>query len=320
MKPTRLRGNKLIRNLVNQTKITMEDIVYPIFVVEGENIKREIPSLKNQYHLSLDMLDKEVEEIIAMGIQYIIVFGVPDVKDEEASYAFSDEGIVQKAVRKIKSLNKDLYIITDVCLCQYKSDGHCCKFNENGTINRIESLEILSKVALSHARAGADMVAPSDMMDGRIGNMRNLLDENGFEHIPIMSYSAKYASNFYGPFRDAAGSAPSFGDRKSYQMDYRNSREAVLEMDLDIKEGADILMVKPAMPYLDIIKMAKDTFDYPIAAYQVSGEYAMLKMAVDNGMLHEEAIIESLIAIKRAGADIIITYFAKELKELLKKY
>lgn len=320
MKPTRLRGNSLIRNLVKETNITMKDIVYPIFVVEGENIRKEISSLKDQFHLSIDMLEKEIPYLRSKGIRYLILFGLPKEKDDEARCAYDDNGIVQKAIKKIREIDPEMYLISDICLCQYKTDGHCCKFSEDGVINRHETLEILSKIALSHAKAGVNMVAPSDMMDGRIKNMRIVLDENGFEHIPIMSYSAKYSSNFYGPFRDAANSAPAFGDRRAYQMDFANSNEALREMELDIHEGADILMVKPAMPYLDIIKSGKDKFNIPMAAYQVSGEYGMLRMAVDSGILDEKAIYESLIAIKRSGADIIITYFAKEIKRMLEEY
>lgn len=320
MKPTRLRGNKLIRNLVKEVNVTMDDIVYPLFMVEGTGVRKEISSLKDQYHLSIDALDKEIPYLKEKGIKYLILFGSPEQKDPEASPAYDENGIVQQAIRKIKEMDMDMYVITDVCLCQYKSDGHCCKFHSNGTIDLEASLELLSKVALSHAQAGADMVAPSDMMDGRIGNMRETLDENGFDHVPIMSYSAKYASNFYGPFRDASNSAPAYGDRKAYQMDFSNNEEAIREMELDVMEGADILMVKPAMPYLDIIRRGKDTFSLPMAAYQVSGEYQMLRMAVDTGIVDEKAILESLIAIKRSGADIIITYFAKEIVKLLEAY
>lgn len=320
IKPTRLRGNAGIRALVKEFDITMNDIVYPIFMVEGQGVRKEISSLKDQYHLSVDALEKEIPFLQKKGIKYLILFGSPDQKDSEATTAYAENGLVQQAIRKIKEIDSEMYVITDVCLCQYKSDGHCCKFHENGTIDLPASLELLSKVALSHAKAGADMVAPSDMMDGRIGNMRRLLDEEGYDHVPIMSYSAKYASNYYGPFRDAANSAPAFGDRRAYQMDYANGEEALREMELDIQEGADILMVKPAMPYLDILRRGKDNFALPMAAYQVSGEYAMLRLAVDQGVLDEKAILESLIAIKRSGADIIITYFAKEVIRLLEAY
>lgn len=298
----------------------MNDVVYPLFVVEGEGIKREIPSMKGQYHFSLDMLEDEIHELKDLGVRYVILFGVPDEKDAEASPAFVDNGIIQRAVRKIKSIDPEMYVICDVCLCEYKSDGHCCFFEENGDIDRKKTLDTLCKVTVSQARAGADMVAPSDMMDGHIAAMRDALDEAGFESIPIMGYSAKFASTFYGPFRDAANSAPAFGDRRAYQMDPANGVEALKEVELDVEEGADIVMVKPAMPYLDVISQAKELSFLPMAAYQVSGEYAMIRTAVDQGLLDERAIYESLLCIKRAGAKIIITYFAKDLKELIEKY
>lgn len=320
MLPTRLRKNKEIRNLIRETQISMNDIVYPLFIVDGQDIRREISSMKDQFHLSLDRLLAEILELKKLGIRYIILFGVPDEKDEVATPAFIETGLVQEAIRMIKKTDPGMYVITDVCLCEYKSDGHCCFFDENGEINRQKTLESLSKTALSHAQAGADMVAPSDMMDGRIDHMRETLDLGGYESIPIMAYSAKFASSFYGPFRDAANSAPSFGDRRAYQMDSGNSREALKEIMLDIDEGADIVMVKPAMPYLDIIAQGKELSYLPMAAYQVSGEYAMIRNAVDAGLLDERAIFESILSIKRAGADIIITYFAKELKAMLEKY
>jgi len=320
MLPTRLRKNMAVRNLVRETQLSMNDVVYPLFIVDGLNIRREISSMKDQYHLSLDMLGAETLAMKALGIRYVIIFGVPDVKDCDATPAFVEYGLVQEAVRVIKKTDPDMYVITDVCLCEFKSDGHCCFFEDNGDINREETLKTLSKIALSHARAGADMVAPSDMMDGRIGHMRETLDDEGYESIPIMAYSAKFASGFYGPFRDAANSAPSFGDRRSYQMDPANSREALKEMEIDIEEGADIVMVKPAMPYLDIIVKGKELSYLPMAAYQVSGEYAMIKNAVDAKLMDRRVIFESLICIKRAGADIIITYFAKELQSMLKDY
>ena len=320
MLPTRLRKNQAVRSLIRETELSMNDVVYPLFVVDGENIKREIGSMKGQYHLSLDRLPEEIDALKALGIRYIILFGVPDEKDAEATPAFIDDGIIQKAIRLIKKHDPEMYIITDVCLCEYKSDGHCCFFHGNGEIDRAKSLDTLCKVTVSYARAGADMVAPSDMMDGHIAAMRAALDEAGYESTPIMGYSAKYASTFYGPFRDAANSAPSFGDRRSYQMDPANSDEAMKEVMLDIEEGADIVMVKPAMPYLDIIAKAKELSYLPMAAYQVSGEYAMIRNAVDNGLLDEKAIYESLLSIKRAGAGIIITYFAKDLKDLIEKY
>ncbi|WP_303869427.1 porphobilinogen synthase [Acetobacterium wieringae] len=320
MLPTRLRKNTAVRNLIRETQLSMNDVVYPLFIVDGQGVRKEIGSMKDQYHLSLDMLGAETLALKELGIRYVILFGVPDEKDGEATPAFVEDGLVQEAVRVIKKVDPEMYVITDVCLCEYKSDGHCCFFEENGEIRRAQTLETLSKTALSHAEAGADMVAPSDMMDGRIDHMRETLDRAGYESIPIMAYSAKFASSFYGPFRDAANSAPAFGDRRSYQMDPANSREALKEMVLDIDEGADIVMVKPAMPYLDIIAQGKELSYLPMAAYQVSGEYAMIKNAVDANLMDRRAIFESLISIKRAGADIIITYFAKELQAMLKDY
>jgi porphobilinogen synthase len=320
MLPTRLRKNTAVRNLIRETQLSMNDVVYPLFIVDGQGVRKEIGSMKDQYHLSLDMLGAETLALKELGIRYVILFGVPDEKDGEATPAFVADGLVQEAIRVIKKTDPEMYVITDVCLCEYKSDGHCCFFEENGEIRRAQTLETLSRTALSHAEAGADMVAPSDMMDGRIDHMRETLDRAGYESIPIMAYSAKFASSFYGPFRDAANSAPSFGDRRSYQMDPANSREALKEMVLDIDEGADIVMVKPAMPYLDIIAKGKELSYLPMAAYQVSGEYAMIKNAVDADLMDRRAIFESLISIKRAGADIIITYFAKELQAMLKDY
>lgn len=320
MLPTRLRKNTAVRNLIRETHLSMNDVVYPLFIVDGQGVRKEIGSMKDQYHLSLDMLGAETLALKELGIRYVILFGVPDEKDSEATPAFVADGLIQEAIRVIKKVDPQMYVITDVCLCEYKSDGHCCFFEENGEIRRVQTLATLSRTALSHAEAGADMVAPSDMMDGRIDHMRETLDLAGYESIPIMAYSAKFASSFYGPFRDAANSAPSFGDRRSYQMDSANSREALKEMVLDIDEGADIVMVKPAMPYLDIIAKGKELSYLPMAAYQVSGEYAMIKNAVDADLMDRRAIFESLISIKRAGADIIITYFAKELQAMLKDY
>ena len=319
MLPTRLRKNTAIRNLIRETYLSMNDVVYPLFIVDGQGVRKEIGSMKDQYHLSLDMLGAETLALKELGIRYVILFGVPDEKDSEATPAFVADGLIQEGIRVIKKVDPEMYVITDVCLCEYKSDGHCCFFEENGEIRRAQTLETLSRTALSHAEAGADMVAPSDMMDGRIDHMRETLDRAGYESIPIMAYSAKFASSFYGPFRDAANSAPSFGDRRSYQMDPANSREALKEMVLDIDEGADIVMVKPAMPYLDIIAKGKELSYLPMAAYQVSGEYAMIKNAVDADLMDRRAIFESLISIKRAGADIIITYFAKDIAGWLKE-
>ncbi|WP_296559202.1 porphobilinogen synthase [uncultured Acetobacterium sp.] len=320
MLPTRLRKNTAVRNLIRETQLSMNDIVYPLFIVDGQGVRKEIGSMKDQYHLSLDMLGAETLVLKKLGIRYVILFGVPDQKDGQATPAFVADGLVQEAIRIIKRVDPQMYVITDVCLCEYKSDGHCCFFEENGEIRRDQTLKTLSRTALSHAEAGADMVAPSDMMDGRIDHIRETLDQAGYESIPIMAYSAKFASSFYGPFRDAANSAPAFGDRRSYQMDPANSREALKEMVLDIDEGADIVMVKPAMPYLDIIAKGKELSYLPMAAYQVSGEYAMIRNAVDADLMDRRAIFESLISIKRAGADIIITYFAKELQAMLKEY
>lgn len=317
-RPRRLRISKAMRNLVRETKIDVDDLIYPLFVVEGENIKEEIPSLPDVYHFSVDMLEAEIKEIVELGIEHVIMFGIPTEKDACGSEAFADNGIVQRAVRKIKDVAPEMNVITDVCMCQYTSHGHCGILTEKGYVDNDQTLEYLAKIAVSHAKAGADMVAPSDMMDGRIGALRNALDENGFETVGIMAYSAKYASSFYGPFRDAANSAPSFGDRKTYQMDPANSTEALRECALDIEEGADIIMVKPALSYLDVIRRVKDNFDMPLCAYNVSGEYSMLKLAVKEGLLNEDAIMEAVTSIKRAGADMIITYFAKDIAKKIK--
>jgi porphobilinogen synthase len=317
MRMRRLRENALTRNLIRETHLSKDDLIYPIFAVEGTNIKREIPSMFDCYHYSVDRINEEIKELVSLGINYVLLFGVPDVKDELGSSAYDENGIVQKAIREIKRVNPNMYVITDVCMCQYTSHGHCGILDENGHVLNDVTLEYLSKIALSHVLAGADMVAPSDMMDFRISHMRRTLDENGFSNVPIMAYSAKYASAFYGPFRSAAGSAPQFGDRKSYQMDIANTDEAMREIELDIEEGADIIMVKPALTYLDVIRRARDNFNMPLAAYNVSGEYSMIKSAVINGLLEEKAIYEAVLAIKRAGADIIITYFAKDIAKIL---
>jgi porphobilinogen synthase len=318
-RPRRLRANSAIRDLVRETKLHIEDLIYPLFIVEGENIKREISSLPDVYHLSVDKLKEEIEELKDLGIQHVLLFGVPDEKDEYGKEAYNDNGIVQRGIREIKKLCPDMYIVTDICMCQYTSHGHCGILTECGHVHNDKTLDYLSKIAISHAKAGAHMVAPSDMMDGRIEAMRIALDEEGFEDVAIMAYSAKYSSNFYGPFREAAHSAPSFGDRKTYQMDPANINEALMEVELDIQEGADIVMIKPALSYLDVIRKIRDISPVPVAAYNVSGEYAMLKLAVKNGLLNEGAIYESVLSIKRAGADIIITYFAKDLAKLLKR-
>ncbi len=317
-RPRRLRKNETIRSLIRETKLSVEDFIYPIFVEEGANIKEEIPSMEGIYRYSVDRVLKEVEEVESLGIKSILLFGIPASKDELGTEGYAEDGIVQKATREIKKVFPQMYVITDVCMCEYTSHGHCGILKDNGYVDNDKTLEYLGKIALSHVKAGADMVAPSDMMDGRIEYIRHYLDENGFETIPIMAYSAKYASSFYGPFRDAADSSPAFGDRRSYQMDPANTDEAMREIELDIMEGADIIMVKPALSYLDIIRRAKDNYNMPLAAYNVSGEYSMLKMAVKEGLLDETAILESLLSIKRAGADIIISYFAKDVAKILK--
>ncbi len=319
-RPRRLRSTKAIRNLVRETKLQIEDLIYPLFIVDGENIKREIPSMEGVYHFSVDMLEDEIKELTELGIEHVLLFGVPDdeKKDCCASEAFNPEGAVQRAVRKIKEINPQMDVICDVCMCEYTDHGNCGILTDSGYVHNDKTLNYLGKIALSYAESGADMVAPSDMMDGRIGAIREILDNNGFENVVIMAYSAKYASAFYGPFRDAANSAPQFGDRKTYQMDPSNSNEAIVEGKLDVAEGADIIMVKPALSYLDVIQRFKDNFDLPIAAYNVSGEYSMLKLAVKQGLLNESAIYEAVMSIKRAGATIIITYFAKDIAKMLK--
>lgn len=319
-RPRRLRVSGIMRDLVRETRLDMKTLVYPLFIVEGQGIKNEIKSMPGVYHFSIDMLEDEIEDILRHGIQNIMVFGVTHDKDACASSGFAEDGIVQRAVRKIKSFEKSLNVITDVCMCEYTDHGHCGILDESGYVDNDKSLAVLARIALSHAQAGADMVAPSDMMDGRVGAIRRILDEHGFVNVGIMAYSAKFASNFYGPFRDAADSAPAFGDRKTYQMDPANFREAMLECAYDIEEGADMVMVKPALAYLDVIKGARDRFDVSIVAYNVSGEYSMIKFAISQGLLNEEAMYEAVMSIKRAGADIIITYFAKDLAKYIGRY
>lgn len=315
----RIRETAAIRAMVRENILTANDFIYPIFVVEGENIKEEIKSMEGNYHWSIDRLEEVITEVVNCGIRGIILFGIPDIKDECGSSAFDSDGIVQKAIKKVREISKDLYIITDVCMCQYTIHGHC-GILDGHRIDNDATLEKLGQIALSHAKAGADMVAPSDMMDGRIGFIRNVLDSNGFTHVAIMSYAAKYASAFYGPFREAAHSAPQFGDRKSYQMDPANGREALREINMDIEEGADIIMVKPALSYLDIVRKAKDVVDVPICVYNVSGEYSMIKEAAKAGLMNEKAIaLEMLLSMKRAGADIIITYYALEASKWLEE-
>ncbi len=315
----RLRKNEKIRSLVRETKISLDDLIYPIFVKEDIEGREPIKSMPGQYRLSVKEAVKEAEEIVDLGIPGIIIFGIPKNKDEIASSAYSSSGIVQKTVREIKKeFGDDLIVITDVCLCEYTSHGHC-GIVEDGKILNDPTLKILAKIAVSHAEAGADIVAPSDMMDGRVGAIREALDEAGYEDVIIMSYSAKYASSFYSPFRDAAYSAPAFGDRKSYQMDPANFREALEEVYLDIQEGADIVMVKPALAYLDIIHAVKWEFNVPVAAYNVSGEYSLVKAAAEKGYVDEKSLVlEILTSIKRAGADIILTYHAKDVAKWLR--
>ena len=319
-RPRRLRINNATRSLVRETKLNVEDLIYPLFIVEGENIKSEISSLPDVYHFSLDMLEEEIKEIKNLGIEHVILFGIPYEHDKDVcgSESYNNSGIIQRAVRKIKEIEPNMNVVTDVCMCEYTSHGHCGILTEDGYVDNDKTLEYLGKIAVSHAKSGSDMIAPSDMMDGRIKAIREALDKAGFVHIPIMSYSVKYASTFYGPFREAANSAPAFGDRKTYQMDPANTNEALVEAELDILEGADILMVKPALSYLDVIRRVKDNYNLPLAAYNVSGEYAMLKSAVKNGILSEGAIYESVMSIKSAGADIIITYFAKDLAKMIR--
>jgi porphobilinogen synthase len=315
----RLRKNENFRRLIRETKLSVDDLVYPLFVVPGKSIKKPITSMPGQFQLSVDYIAKEAQKAHELGLPAVLLFGIPAKKDEMATGAFAKDGIVQQAVKRIKNEVPDILVITDVCLCEYTSHGHCGML-EKDSVQNDETLEVLAETALSHVRAGADMVAPSAMMDGQVAAIREALDENAFENIPIMAYSAKYSSSFYGPFREAAESAPQFGDRKAYQMDPANGDEAIREISLDVNEGADIIMVKPALAYLDIIYRAKQEFDLPLAAYNVSGEYSMIKAAAQLGWLDEEkAMLESLTAIKRAGADIIITYFATQVAKLFSK-
>jgi porphobilinogen synthase len=335
-RPRRLRCSPNFRRLMRETWLAPSDLIYPLFVVHGRDVKREIGSMPGNYHWSVDRLPAEAEEIAHLGIPAIILFGLPAEKDPIGVENFDPEGIVQQAVRAIKDAVPELFVITDVCLCEYTSHGHCgvihdrpayCKGKglpgkgqSGGCLDNDATLEILSKVALSHAQAGADMVAPSDMMDGRVGAIRAALDGAGYECVGIMAYAAKYASAFYGPFRDAADSPPQFGDRSGYQMDPANAREALREVALDVAEGADVVMVKPALPYLDVIRQVRDRFDLPTAAYNVSGEFSMVKAAAERGWLDERRVaIESLTGIKRAGADMIITYWAKDAARWLRE-
>ena len=315
----RLRYNPLVRDMVRETILTKDDFIYPLFAVPGEKIKNPIKSMPGVFQMSIDVLVEECKEVASLGIPAVILFGIPEHKDEVGSEAYSPNGIIQQAVRAIKANVPNLLVITDVCLCEYTSHGHCGVLNGEDILND-ETVSLLAKEAVSHAEAGADIIAPSDMMDGRIIAIRKALDYKGFTKIPIMSYAAKYASGFYGPFRDAAESTPAFGDRRSHQMDIANTNEAMREVESDIEEGADIVMVKPAGAYLDVIYRVKEKFDLPTAAYQVSGEFAMIKAAAQNGWIDgERVMMESLVAIKRAGADMILTYFAKDAAKFLDK-
>ncbi|OLO40512.1 delta-aminolevulinic acid dehydratase [Alkalihalophilus pseudofirmus] len=309
----RLRGSASIRSMVRETQLHKEDLIYPIFVVEGEHIQNEIPSMPGVFQLSLDLLNEEVNEVVDLGIPAIIVFGVPNDKDDVGSSAYHDHGIVQKAIRQIKEVHPELTVIADTCLCQFTDHGHCGVI-EDGKVLNDPTLDLLAKTAISQAEAGADIIAPSNMMDGFVAAIRHGLDEAGYHDVPIMSYAVKYASSYYGPFRDAAHSSPKFGDRKTYQMDPANRLEALREAESDMNEGADFLIVKPALSYLDIIREVKEFSGYPIVAYNVSGEYSMIKAAAQNGWIDEKSVVlETLTSMKRAGADVILTYFAKDV-------
>lgn len=318
-RPRRLRTTENLRAMVRETRVSEDSLVYPMFVIEGENIKEEIETMPGQYRYSIDRMGEILQEMLDAGVKSVMLFGIPSHKDECASEAYSESGIIQRALKYAKKNYPELYYITDVCMCEYTSHGHCGILHGE-YVDNDSTLEILARIAVSHARAGADMVAPSDMMDGHIRAIRTALDDAGFVNVPIMAYSVKYASSFYGPFRDAAGSAPSFGDRKSYQMDPHNIREAMVEAELDYKEGADILMVKPGMAYLDVLRDVKARFDKPVALYSVSGEYSMIKAGAKLGYIDEKKMIcESAICMYRAGADILITYFAKEIAGYIKE-
>ena len=318
-RPRRLRMNETVRRMVRETSLSPDNFIYPLFVTHGKGVLKEISSMPGTFQQSIDNLVKDCEEVQGLGIPAVILFGIPEHKDEVGSEAYSDKGIVQHAIRAIKDRTPDLVVVTDVCLCEYTSHGHCGVI-KNGMVQNDATLELLAREAVSHAKAGADMVAPSDMMDGRVGAIREALDQEGYHDIPIMSYAAKYASGFYGPFREAAESTPQFGDRRSYQMDPPNSREALREVSLDIDEGADIVMVKPALSYLDIIYQIKQEFDLPVAAYNVSGEYSMVKAGAKLGWIDgDRVMMEVLMSIKRAGADMILTYHAKEAAKLLSR-
>ncbi|MDQ7786094.1 MAG: porphobilinogen synthase [Thermodesulfovibrionales bacterium] len=318
-RPRRLRKNETIRRMVRETSLSPDNFIYPLFVTFGKGVRKEISSMPGCFQESVDRIKKHAKEVYSLGIPSILLFGIPEQKDEIGSGAYDPHGVVQHAIEAIKDSVPGLYVITDVCMCEYTSHGHCGLIRD-GDVDNDSTLELLAKEAVSHAKAGADMVAPSDMMDGRVDAIRFVLDEEGFEELPIMSYAAKYASAFYGPFREAAESAPQFGDRRSYQMDPANRREALREVELDIEEGADIVMIKPALSYLDVISDVKDMFDVPVAAYNVSGEYSLIKAAGKLGWIDEQrAMMEVLTSIRRAGADLILTYFAKDAAKLLNK-
>lgn len=314
----RLRANATLRSMVRETRLAVADFIYPMFVSAGQNQNLAIQAMPGIFQRSVDQLDREIREIESLGIPAVLLFGLPEHKDELGSGAYDPDGVVQQAIKKIKDLCPQLMVITDVCLCEYTSHGHCGVIKADKTVDNDQTLELLAREALSHVQAGCDMVAPSDMMDGRVAYIRNCLDQNGYENTPIMSYAAKFASGFYGPFREAADCAPQFGDRRSYQMDPANFQEALREVELDIQEGADIVMVKPALAYLDVIREVKTRFGIPTAAYNVSGEYSMIKAAAAQGWINEEAVmLEVLTAIKRAGADLIISYAAKDAARLI---
>ena len=318
-RPRRLRQSEGFRRMIRETRLSVDDLILPLFVVEGKGVKNPIPSMPGHFQFSIDNLTAFVKQATELGIPAAMLFGIPDKKDSLATRAYANDGIVQKAASKLKESISDLVVVTDVCLCQYMEHGHCGVV-EGHSIDNDATLELLAKTALSHAKAGADMVAPSDMMDGRVAEIRETLDENGFSNTPIMSYAAKYCSAYYGPFRSAAESTPQFGDRRTYQMDPANALEAIREVTLDIEEGADIIMVKPALPYLDIIHRVREEIDLPVAAYNVSGEFAMIKAADRMGWLNgHQVMLETLTAIKRAGADMILTYFALEAAETFRK-
>ncbi|MCL2379882.1 MAG: porphobilinogen synthase [Coriobacteriia bacterium] len=317
-RPRRLRCNSTIRSMVRENSLAVTDLIYPLFVKPGSGLRDEVSSMPGVFQLSLDQLGNEIAQLKTLGIPAVILFGLPEGKDADGSEGYAENGIVQKAIRAIKAAHPDYYVITDVCLCEYTDHGHCGLLDADGYVQNDPTLDLLTRVALSHVRAGADMVAPSDMMDGRVAAIRTALDDEGFENTPIMAYSAKYASGYYGPFRDAADSVPTFGDRAQYQMDPANADEALRETALDIAEGADIVMVKPALAYMDVLRTLKNEFAYPICAYNVSGEYAMVKAAAANGWIDEKKVVlETMLGFKRAGADLIITYHAKDIARWL---